>query len=1792
MAADNESTVDLIGAVDALEEQLDQIEAVLAEMILARISDVQVDMPMHPTDPDPNPPVGSPSQQPGVTAAARKVRRAVPDDGTLGGFDDIGNWHDPGSGEFAKPGWSTAKALALEAMRSLFAVDHVKGKPDGDWLVARDNYLSRLGIGKGQAVRVRFGDDQHGIIDVFDTEGRRSEYRVKWGRFADFAADDTHARIDRPQQRGNTTATKVGVGALTATRLKEAGDQGGPAQVADGYLARYGIAKGDIVHVRYSDDRSALVTTGDGREIKAAWARFTDNVPRRDGDGWAIDPPPEAPTPDVPEATAPSPEPDVPTITKPDRPQVTLGQDWPTAAPHPVTGYREPESRVLLPSGREVEIRSVGGDSIDGDYLSSYAMYDAASGDRMGYLDYTSSSRDGELFIRMVEADPGFHGEQVGDVLLARTIADNPDLKVNPGVLTEDGAKWWERVQEWLPEKNKMPATEPGIPEPDATPSSPLGWSVAKGRTDRERVGSQPGRWIESRTDTYTLDIPEPDGTTTKIEVDATLELDRRNVGYSTSTPFRTSADWTIRNEGRGISEYGSLNPTEDPTEGPSSNTGFIRDALAAAVTDAQAKGVAEGIDVAAPEEPKPIAPIATIFTKKAPTAKTYLAKIDGGDWSTGRFSRDFVSKGVVSQRATVDIGGSGAVRGWAVRPNFQEDGFYEFQWQNIDEYGRLTKQRRMYLVKDGNVYSTLDDSLHDQVQALYDDDKAWWDPTNYDVSNLTAVNTPDASNVAPAAPVTPDASTEFNAGDSIPPWKLRELPPGATFRNTDLPNTTFRVGDSGQLEVGSGDIWSPPADGWGAISQGLRGDRWIVDSVPDTTPDVPEALEVPDRPFTTVEEARQLGAQAYRDGKTNAPALDKNLVLNPEVGSNIDVLKAWQDGWTAANLAAPVPEPDAPNPDVPETRPSTPDGLRDFPLGSTVTMPSGTTYTTESDGVRSGSGTLIPYDTFRDLVGADTTLAVTPSQPDEPVDVPNGPDPLPDTASLDYTGFDDSTAAWREPAPYSTDRYASPEIIYTLNPESSTVTVLLPDGLSVTRSYKGGSNVVVGRDRKTGIWDAKIMKGTDSQSFEWGGSAARITRNGRGSNFQSGTSERRKALAVNALLNYAAEKRDTLDPKTRKALDAQIAERLAEYGYEGVTEPVAIPDAPDIDPTGLILDPNVLASEFQAVLDVRSYNMSAADLAAGDWANRATAVARTLEARWQAGDPNVTLGQIGEARKKVGTIRYALRRTGTVESDAATAARLERFGRTTQRAADLVAEARALGLEGGWNRPALDEFNRTLETTLPDLIAIARGGDQIALDRIGSTIAYLDLLQESMGAQPRKFGSAIGAFPPLDGFTDADLMAVQNGYEVGGLGAFIDFAERVTDQLRTNRVAAQRPDVTSAILAAIPEPDQIKGNGLVTDDTAAVDKIATAVLTALAQHPDFNWSDVQIAVGHEATSDLTPPQRNLLHAGMDEAQLRKRLIDAFADGAAFPTAQSANSLDQIGSGQFKKAGLSDFWVDKFGARFGSEATADHDLAMASWAEAVASSPMLAAQVDSFGAPVFGYFSHGVDPNTIAFVVTGTSVIGFNKSRAESDASAWAAVSELLRSRTKVGDEIVEIGDPADGPIAKSMVPDGVFLDDATKRKWTFSADGSVTGLVRHEFGHVIDGKLEHTRRRERERFIKYVLDNQSVIAEVSRYAATNRAELIAEFYTTVTHPKFHRRRGYSREAEQAFSYFLDYIRPVRPVDVPIAEPSTPTTQPFTPQLPGIGGGAPDAPDAPVDVAAMGDAAAAGTVAP
>lgn len=94
------------------------------------------------------------------------------------GPDGVRFWRDPGNGQFAKPGWSTAKGLALNLVGLL--EDLAKDRGDAGLMVhPKGDALKSLGVGPGDAVRARYLDSTHAMVEIV-RDGRLIQRKVAW----------------------------------------------------------------------------------------------------------------------------------------------------------------------------------------------------------------------------------------------------------------------------------------------------------------------------------------------------------------------------------------------------------------------------------------------------------------------------------------------------------------------------------------------------------------------------------------------------------------------------------------------------------------------------------------------------------------------------------------------------------------------------------------------------------------------------------------------------------------------------------------------------------------------------------------------------------------------------------------------------------------------------------------------------------------------------------------------------------------------------------------------------------------------------------------------------------------------------------------------------------------------------------------------------------------------------------------------------------------------------------------------------------------------------------------------------------------------------------------------------------------------------------------------------------------------------------------------------------------------------------------------------------------------------
>lgn len=126
-----------------------------------------------------------------------------------------------------------------------------------------------------------------------------------------------------------------------------------------------------------------------------------------------------------------------------DYPLADLARAFPEHAAHPVSGWAEPFNHVTLKSGMKVDL-SPYGDAVPGGYNGGWAMYENATGKKMGFLDYQSGGDT--VTIGLIEVSSAFRGSGASDALLSRLIAEFPGKRIDPGLLTDDGFKWWRRV--------------------------------------------------------------------------------------------------------------------------------------------------------------------------------------------------------------------------------------------------------------------------------------------------------------------------------------------------------------------------------------------------------------------------------------------------------------------------------------------------------------------------------------------------------------------------------------------------------------------------------------------------------------------------------------------------------------------------------------------------------------------------------------------------------------------------------------------------------------------------------------------------------------------------------------------------------------------------------------------------------------------------------------------------------------------------------------------------------------------------------------------------------------------------------------------------------------------------------------------------------------------------------------------------------------------------------------------------------------------------------------------------
>lgn len=765
------------------------------------------------------------------------------------------------------------------------------------------------------------------------------------------------------------------------------------------------------------------------------------------------------------------------------------------------------------------------------------------------------------------------------------------------------------------------------------------------------------------------------------------------------------------------------------------------------------------------------------------------------------------------------------------------------------------------------------------------------------------------------------------------------------------------------------------------------------------------------------------------------------------------------------------------------------------------------------------------------------------PSAPeggDAPTPSPEGDTPEPESGGVkpaaeafpDMTEWDRSTVTVPGTGP-DVGTYTRQDFLYSVNPNDATITVALPDGTTKTLPYKAG-NVIVGRDRKTGLWDAKVIKQWSSSSFT---NQSRISVNKAGADpfvMVSDGSPTRAAIDANAMLNtyWAGHIPPAGEAAFKKRLGQLVGSKEAAAALKDRSFRFDVPAPTAVDTDGIVTDPVA----YKALIDqVLGYDrMVDPDFAAtGNYAATAEKAARSAHARYMAGDPNVTFPQVAELTQlamhfKVREGRSRVRNSGKVEAAVA-----EERVKMTERG---QAHVKALAGESDWAQQATSMIQGTITGDLKDALTSAEGsGRKRDFWRVGHAIAHITALRASLnGGDVRGGGemdeSLLGSWQGE--LTDEQMEWVRAAFRNSDLDSF-DAAARYFTK------AKNRERIKAAAAANVPK--------LITDmeaadaDTRVV--IGMEALAAIMDPDGSNRADAELALrdaindhgtGRLSTSDVDE--------ALDKAgaylQFANYIDKGLTSGAFISSADGGHAFaTDLSNPSYVPAGMTDSIISRFGIKLGSGAAPHAKLAEETWATLM-ENPTFRAQVDAYGGPLLGAFTKG--SKGTAWAATGTNVIGFSKTRAENAAKQFRSAAKLIRDRYGVDIEaapvsrkyLMSVADATDGP-------DRNFDVQHALRVASHNTDFNEWAILAHEYGHIVDGRLSgRINQDERNAFYAFVNGHRSVIAEVSDYATTNRAETFAEFYATVMHPNFKDRVGYSDEAEEAFRLFHAMITP------------------------------------------------------
>ena len=171
-------------------------------------------------------------------------------------YDKLGVWHDPGNGQFAKPGFSSAKALALKTMREVIGAmtrDRVKDR-HRDWVILRTDLLADYDLHAGDVVDARFVDDDWAQVTVSDPDtGFDRVVKVPWSSFDDGWESEWGPSPVRPDRDLTWKPSALADGKMSKATSSE---------LVDGTTVRVHTAAGGVVDIVTRDEHQAEAVKG------------------------------------------------------------------------------------------------------------------------------------------------------------------------------------------------------------------------------------------------------------------------------------------------------------------------------------------------------------------------------------------------------------------------------------------------------------------------------------------------------------------------------------------------------------------------------------------------------------------------------------------------------------------------------------------------------------------------------------------------------------------------------------------------------------------------------------------------------------------------------------------------------------------------------------------------------------------------------------------------------------------------------------------------------------------------------------------------------------------------------------------------------------------------------------------------------------------------------------------------------------------------------------------------------------------------------------------------------------------------------------------------------------------------------------------------------------------------------------------------------------------------------------------------------------------------------------------